>query len=320
MPPLRRHKVAMILFYFGAVPPFFDLWRRSAEANEDFDFLIYTDMALPVPAGSNVRVMPTTWDAWRERVRERLGERRLVLNAPYKMTDYRTALGKVVEEDIAGYDFFGVGDMDVIYGDLSDFITDDLLDSYDRLFYHGHFQLYRNTEKMRSLYRAEYPHILTFRYVKSTRYICHSDESGACAWASEYDPTVRMYFDWLFYDPPFRYYKFREGKTEDEAYCLWRGGKLTLHHAGGGERELLYIHLQHRKMTDEHHSDRAFAILRTVFADVDRVPEILASHDPAEDGWTESKNKAIARGHWKKLGKGNVRFLLYRKLHRIRSK
>ena len=39
----KRKKVAIIIPYFGSFPNYFDYWLKSALANKDFDFLIFTD-------------------------------------------------------------------------------------------------------------------------------------------------------------------------------------------------------------------------------------------------------------------------------------
>lgn len=58
-----KHKVALILPYFGTLPNYFPLWMKSAGANRDFTFMLFTDADLSgynVP--DNVKVIPMTLD------------------------------------------------------------------------------------------------------------------------------------------------------------------------------------------------------------------------------------------------------------------
>ena len=43
-----RNKAVLIIPYFGNIPDYFNLWLKSAEANCEFNFYIYTDLALKV--------------------------------------------------------------------------------------------------------------------------------------------------------------------------------------------------------------------------------------------------------------------------------
>ena len=49
-------------------------------------------------------------------------------NEPYKICDLRLGWGTIFRDHVADYDFFGWGDIDVIYGDLRKFLTNDVLD------------------------------------------------------------------------------------------------------------------------------------------------------------------------------------------------
>ena len=46
---------------------------------------------------------------------------------PYKLCDLKPAYGHIHERDIAGYRFFGYGDIDIVYGQISDFYTGKLV-------------------------------------------------------------------------------------------------------------------------------------------------------------------------------------------------
>src|SRR5262249_55714381 len=73
---------------------------------------------------------------------------------PYKLCDLRPCLAYIHEQEIAGFRFFGYGDIDVIYGNIRSFYTDQALACFNVLSTHperlsGHFAILRNTHALR---------------------------------------------------------------------------------------------------------------------------------------------------------------------------
>jgi hypothetical protein len=76
----------------------------------------------------------------------------------YKLCDIRPAFGLIHADRLEGYDFWGFGDIDLVYGDLRRYFTADRLAAYDLYSTHerrvaGHLCLIRNTERKRQLFR-----------------------------------------------------------------------------------------------------------------------------------------------------------------------
>ena len=78
----------------------------------------------------------------------------ICLDVPYKFCDFRAAYGEVFAEYLAGYDFWGHCDIDLLWGDIRAFVTDEVLTKYDRVYTHGHCCLYKNTACVNSWYRT----------------------------------------------------------------------------------------------------------------------------------------------------------------------
>ena len=76
-----------------------------------------------------------------------------IISKPYKMCDYKVAYGEMFQEYIKDYDFWGHCDADLIFGDIRKFVTDDILNKYDRLGVDGFFSLFRNTIEINAIYR-----------------------------------------------------------------------------------------------------------------------------------------------------------------------
>ena len=144
-------RIAIIVPYIGKLQDSFDFWLSSAAFNKTIDFLLFTDANIEnVP--SNVHVHRFTFEQLHELI-QRNFDFEIRLSKPYKFCDFRPAFGEIFKDYIDGYEFWGYTDLDVIYGDLRKYLTEDMLGRYDHIFGHGHFSLYRNTDIVNSEYR-----------------------------------------------------------------------------------------------------------------------------------------------------------------------
>lgn len=160
-----KYRKALIVPYFGKFNNYFPLWLKSCEYNKDYDWLIYTDDYTEYYYPSNVHVKYITFDSLKKRINQ-LFEFSISLNSPYKLCDYRPAYGEIFEEDLKNYDFWGYCDVDLIWGNLSEFYSDEILEKYDKISDAGHFTLYKNNEKMRIAYRTlEFADCLNYKEV-----------------------------------------------------------------------------------------------------------------------------------------------------------
>lgn len=147
-------RIRIIIPYFGKVVPWIRLFLRSCEMNPTYDFLIVTDVEIDrLPA--NVQVLKCPFADFVQRANKRLGTN-IRWYTPYKICDLKPALGRIFEEFLEGYAFWGYSDIDLIWGDLG-LIYDDEVMSYDVISSHtfllsGHFALYRNIPELLDLF------------------------------------------------------------------------------------------------------------------------------------------------------------------------
>lgn len=147
----------MVACFFGQWPSYIRLFLKSCQYNPLVDFLIVSDCG-PLPqTPDNVTVVPMSFGALKQRIAEKL-EMPVALDRPYKLCDFKTAYGVILEEHLEGYDFWGCTDLDLAYGNILNFITDDLLAQSDVIaarpwYLTGFFFLFRNTERLNYLYR-----------------------------------------------------------------------------------------------------------------------------------------------------------------------
>jgi hypothetical protein len=150
-----KYKVAQIIPYFGKWPEWIELYFYSCGQNPNVDFIIYTDCKSPIHSYPNIKFITISFKNYCKFVGERLGIKYDIENN-YKLTDLKPFIGYIHQKELKKYDFWGFGDLDLIYGDLSIIVNDKTLGRYELLTTHnyhiaGHFTLCKNNEYWRTL-------------------------------------------------------------------------------------------------------------------------------------------------------------------------
>lgn len=143
--------IAYIIPYFGKFPELFPVWLESCRRNPTVEWLIFTDDATPYDYPANVKVHICSFSQVQERAAD-LFDFPINLTTPYKLCDMKVAYGLLFEEWLKAYDFWGFCDVDLIWGDIRHFFTEDLLAKYDKVGYQGHSTLFRNTSFINHLF------------------------------------------------------------------------------------------------------------------------------------------------------------------------
>lgn len=150
--------ICFLIPYFGKWPSWMPFFLESCRYNENIDWKFYTDCGTPGNLPPNVNITPMTFKSYCELASKRLGFS-FAPEKSYKLCDLKPAFGLIHEEEIKEYDFWAFGDIDVIYGNLRAYFTEDRLKRYDLLATHerrvsGHLTLIRNTELMRKAFMS----------------------------------------------------------------------------------------------------------------------------------------------------------------------
>ena len=136
-------KIIIVCCYFGQKRKDYKTWLKSCEYNSNIDWLIFSDSDWG-NTPPNVKIIKKTFNEIKEKIQSKF-EFKITLNTPYKLCDYKPAYGYIFEEYIEEYDFWGYCDFDMIFGDIRKFLTDEILQQYDKIFKLGHLSLYKNT-------------------------------------------------------------------------------------------------------------------------------------------------------------------------------
>ena len=256
-----RKRVCFIILYFGTLPNYFPLFLKSCEYNKNIDWFIFGDEIEKYEFPSNVYKFIRTFDEIREEIQKKF-DFKISLTAPYKLCDYKVAYGLIFEEYLSLYDYWGYCDIDLIFGNISKFISDSMLEYYDKIGHLGHFSLHKNTKDIITTFTKEVDGRKRYQEVFSTERVCVFDEWNEISindiflkcgkkiylktiWADIYpfDSYMRM----VEYNIESRLSE----KKPNNCFFYWDNGNLYakyLHFFKQYEYEVMYVHLQKRKM------------------------------------------------------------------------
>lgn len=162
-------KIIFIIPYFGKFPNYFQLVLNSMKQNTDFNWLIFTDNNERYDYPENVKVIKINFNNLKEKIQKKF-DFKISLEKPYKLCDFKPTYGYIFEEYIKNYNFWGYCDIDIIFGKLNHFITEDLLNKYEKLFLYGHMTLFKNTKENNIRFMKSYKQELLYKkYLSSPK-------------------------------------------------------------------------------------------------------------------------------------------------------
>lgn len=154
---VQQYQIAIITCWFGLYPWYFPYFIHSCSYNPAIDFYIVTDNEQRIPdKPDNVKIIYKTLSEIKEIASDKLGFT-VNIKYPYKLCDFKPAYGFLFSEIIEGYDFWGHGDIDVVYGNIRGFMTEKILCTYDIInsrhdYITGSFCLFRNDDYINRLF------------------------------------------------------------------------------------------------------------------------------------------------------------------------
>lgn len=265
-------RIALIIAYFGCLPNYFPLWLHSAEKNEDIDFFLVTDCEIGEHK-DNIKVIKHTLEDVKVRA-DRALKMKCCMPRAYKLCDYKPAYGLIFQDLLKGYDFWGHCDMDVVWGDMRKFLTDEILSSYNKVFNLGHLTLYKNDERTNRIFMKRLTGVhYTYKEAYQVSFSTAFDEKSAI-YPLSMNGNYTMYDDKDIiadiWPDTVRYRTFYTYDTDYDHIYSYQNGRVIGHFIINGEiseKEFLYIHLQKRKMEYETKSKDKFLIIPDKFID-----------------------------------------------------
>lgn len=262
-------KCCFIIPYFGRFHNYFPLFLKTCSWNKDFNWLVFTDDNTPYDYPENFKVVKMSFVELKELIQSKF-DFEITLNSPYKLCDYKPAYGYIFEDYLKNFRFWGHCDVDTLMGNLSGFITEDLLDGYDKIFCLGHMVLYRNSYENNRLFMSEFNGKLLYEKVFTTDRICWFDEEYHDAnnineifislnknvFKTDYSlnlrilPTKFVRSRYVGLDVYRDNHGYKVEEYRDAVYTWDRGHLIRYFKLEEGikNEEFLYVHFLHRKM------------------------------------------------------------------------
>lgn len=291
-----KSNINFIIPYFGEFPNYMQLYLNSCRENPNFHWTIITDNTKSYQYPDNVTVVKKQFDELKKKIENKF-DFSIVLENPYKFCDMRPMYGYLFPELNKDYEFWGYCDIDVIYGNLSEFITEETL-AYDKIFTLGHMTIIKNTYEMNHLFMKEINGKKYYKEVLSSKEAFNFDEDflnrlninticreqGIRIW------TEARIADIYTKSSDFRRVWENEVETKSRNYYLWNNGKLVRRIKKNGKwksEEFMYLHLQKRKMkVSVKGSEKLYKIIPNEFAEL----EIMENEIGHKDDIVKTKN------------------------------
>lgn len=266
-------KICLMNIWMGPFPDFYPLWELSAIRNPSIDFVVISDRK-GWRDKENIHYIYMDLEDVKRRI-QLLFPFKIKLERPYKLCDYKPVWSLAFPEVVEGYDFCGYCDFDLIFGDIRDFITEEILERYDKILEQGNFTLYRNTDDVKNLFRQSMSrHNMAYPYKAAFRcnYACYFDEymgMNILGWKNprilrdQTEERIVLDFSW-------QKLNFESYITGRSFLCRWEEGVLYRYFCredgrlepGAEPVPFMLVHIQKRRMK--------------VALDMDRTEEIQA--------------------------------------------
>jgi hypothetical protein len=180
------NKIILINCYLGKLPWYFEYFLKSCETNPTIDFILFLDDNVTGTIPENVQIINYNLEKFNTLASNKLNLD-IDIKSGYKLCDFKPAYGIIFEEYINNYNFWGVCDIDLVFGRIREFMTDDLLNQYDVIsvkdsFPSGYFLLFKNKNKINNLFKKSKDYKKIFQTSKNYCF----DECGGT-----YDEVIR---------------------------------------------------------------------------------------------------------------------------------
>lgn len=286
-------RIALVVPYFGRFPGNFQTVLNSCEYNRDLvDWIFFTDDKRKFVFPSNCHVFYCSFNDIKRRIQQ-LYDFEICLDNPYKLCDYKPSYGHIFSEELQGYDFWGHCDIDCIFGKLSTFLEDRILE-YDRILRLGHLCLYKNKDSVNKRYMLPIDGKYRYKEVFQSNKNCIFDENNVSnnvcidtIW--EHYKFSRLYCDNIIANIYYKTNRFvilfqvkgaqYQKRYHENMQFYWSDGHVYLLRVDKKElikKEFAYIHFMKRRMIFVGNEKyRCLKIVPNKFIAVKKIPETI---------------------------------------------
>lgn len=296
-----RKRIVLINAYFGKLPCWMNLWLKSCEKNKTINWLLITDDRQKYSYPANVKVIYMTLEEMKNLIDERLHIKNKIKN-PYKLCDFKPTYGIVFQEYIKEFDFWGHCDIDLIFGDLRKYLTEDILNKYTKILKRGHLTLYKNDSIANDYYKLAINYI---EILEDENNRVFDEWSGIVKVLDQ--NNIPQYHDEFIADIMPKRKKFLTTKSNNFSYQVffWENGKIYrqyIENHVNKREEFAYIHFQKRKFSNEN---------------ID--PNIKDSFFIGPDGF-KVYHELVEKKEYRELNKDDIFYILKNIFDRVKRK
>lgn len=248
--------IAYIIPYFGRLPENFEFWLLTCSKNPTINWIIFTDDTRSFNLPSNVKIINMTFEKIKKRIQSNY-DFKIVIDRPWKLCDFKVAYGEIFKKELEEYDYWGYCDLDLAWGDIRKFITDEILQKYEKIGFQGHSTIFKNTPEVNARYKKITERLPTYKEIFSTSKGYAFDEGIICEIYDEmnipyYKETNFAHLSKYDYGFVLRHlpkeYEFKNNRQ----IFIWDDGKIIRKYLYNGQifsEEFMYIHFFCRPMT-----------------------------------------------------------------------
>lgn len=274
----QSYHVNFIVPYFGQFPNYFQLFLNSCACNINFKWTILTDNQKEYDYPANVNVIQMSFSKLVDKIQSKF-EFKVCIDTPHKLCEYKPAYGYIFPEYIEGFRFWGYCDIDVIYGKLENFITEEVL-SFDKIFTLGHMTIIRNKQYFNELFMQpvkgnllyqkafSFPDNFNFdeEYAGKNNINTIFEEKGIAIWKNAVIADI--------YTKSSNFRSIENGVIEKKMnhFFVWDHGRLIRYFKADSDihkKEYMYIHLQKRRMNIQIKNMAEYKIIPNSFEDIE---------------------------------------------------
>jgi hypothetical protein len=264
---VKQSSIRFLIPYFGRWPAWMPFFVQSVRWNPTIDWVFYSDCGPILDCPKNLSLQSVSFEDYCAKVS---GALQIAFKPPnpYKLCDVKPAYGLIHQEDLVQADFWAFGDIDVVYGNLREYFSEQRLKDCDLLSTHnrrvsGHLCLIRNTPQTNSLFKKVSGWEGIFESKKHTAF----DEGAFSRLFLRHKnlPDLLARFPRLL-NPLYRRAEFEEAWSTPHASLNWHTGKRDfpgiwtcspqgLTNNQDGSRRFPYLHFRKWKHSIESQAD-----------------------------------------------------------------
>lgn len=140
----------------GKLPNYFGYYVASCKKNPTINFIVINDTIDKNYIDENISFIKMSLKELNQFSSQQLNTS-INLKSAWKINELKPLFGNIFKENLSKYDYWGWCDLDIIWGNIRNFLTDNLLEKHQvvttkEFWSAGHFTLFKNTPICNNLY------------------------------------------------------------------------------------------------------------------------------------------------------------------------